>query len=125
MRVPRMTVRRWMVAIAVIGTMFEVDRVWKRSRVCFAMAGFHAAEGQDELLDANLPPKYYVCGTYWISLTPEEKRRERESRPSAAAVRTACLRNADYHFRLKAKSVSAAWRPWEGLPDDPPDPPEE
>jgi hypothetical protein len=124
MQRPRMTIRRWMVAVAVVGTMIAAVRVRERSRRCRAVVRFHAEEGQYELAVADLPPVFSVCGADWASRTSEEKRRERESRPSPAEVRASCLCRAEYHFRLKEKFERAAWRPWEFLPDDPPDPPE-
>jgi hypothetical protein len=60
----------------------------------------------------------------WSSMTPEEKRRILESLPTDAEYRASCLRDADYHARVRQKLERAAWRLWEPLPDDPLDPPE-
>ena len=89
------------------------------------MASFHADEGRYELAVANSPPVYYVRCSIELELrTPEERRRELESRPSRAEYRAFHLNDAEYHLRLKEKFERAAWRPWESFPDDPPYPPE-
>jgi hypothetical protein len=84
---------------------------------------FHAWSEEADLADAALPPSYGICGMELLGMTPEEKRRHRESLPLRAEYRAGHLRDAAYHDRVRRKFERAAWRPWEPLPDDPRDPP--
>jgi hypothetical protein len=123
MWLPRMTTRRWMVAVAVVAAACCTYRLWARQRICRSAIYFHAWSEKADLADAALPPVYRICGMVLLGRTPEEKRRHNESLPSRAEYRAGRLRDAAYHHRVRRKFERAAWRPWEPLPDDPPDPP--
>jgi hypothetical protein len=124
MRLPRMTTRRWMIAVAVVGTAFCAYRLLERQRACSEAIDFHAALEESALFAADSPREVYIgCGTAWNSMTSEAKRRFFEWLPTDAEYRTGCLRDAAYHARAKQNLERAAWRVWESLPDDPLDPP--
>ena len=122
-RFTRMTTRRWMIAVAVVGAALSAYRLRDRQRICRAAIYFHARSEECDLSDADSPPVYGICGMALASMTPEENRRRIEALPSRAEYRVGCLRKAAYHARVRQAFERAAWRIWEPLPDDPPDPP--
>jgi hypothetical protein len=123
MRPLQMTTRRWMVAVTVVAFAFWTHRLRERQRICRAAVYFNSWSEECDLSDAASPPQFSICGMALNSMTPEEKRRHRESLPSRAEYRAGCLRNAAYHACVRQKFQRAAWRIWEALPDDAPDPP--
>jgi hypothetical protein len=123
MRLSRMTTRRWIIAVAVVGAALYAYRLRERQRTCRATNYFHARSEELDIEAADLPPSYGVCGMELMGKTLEEKRRILGPKPSRAEYRAKCLQNAAYHARVRRKFERAAWRPWNPLPEDPPDPP--
>lgn len=124
MRLPRTTTRWWMVAVVVAGTAAWGWTVRERTRRCRAAVMFHAGEVKFEAEVADSPPVYYVCGTAWASMTPGEKSREFNSRPSPSEYRAYHLRRAEYHRQANMRIERAVWRIWGTLPIVPVEPPE-
>src|SRR5262249_43236583 len=104
MRLPRMTTRRWMVAVAVLGAAFCAYRLLERQRACGEAIYFHGVLEESDLFAADSPREVYIgCETAWNSMTAEAKRRFFELLPTDAEYRASCLRNAAYHARVKQK----------------------
>src|SRR6185437_4580088 len=94
MRLPRMTTRRMMIAVAVVGVLFAVTiegaRLVRRWDYCRSMASYHDARD----------------GTYQGSWVPD---------PAIPLDPV----NFAYHTRMRRKWEHAAWRPWLPMPPDP------
>jgi hypothetical protein len=125
MRLPRMTTRLWMVAVAVIGTLLWGSMMaQERSRRCQAAIRFHFRAAQFEVLSAGSLPAAgdgLRCGSAWeYEMSPEGIRHRQEFN---AGWRAYCLRRAVYHIHAKEKFERAEWRVWEALPNVPSDPP--
>ncbi len=98
MRQPRITTRRLMIAVAVVGATLCIERIREHQRRCQVVALFHSREAEYELSMADLSPVYMICGTALASMSPDERQRETQSRPSRLEHRSACLRRAEYHI---------------------------
>jgi hypothetical protein len=105
MRLPhiRFTVRRMMIAVAVMALMFGAARLWQRRDFCLRRAALHAR--------------------WEASRRADEWTLARNSLLIAANLAQA---DADEHARMKSIYERIALRLWETLPDDsfPEDPPD-
>jgi hypothetical protein len=104
MRLPRMTVRRWMIAVVAIWIGFALSRSIHRRML--------AAEHGSKC-------RYYADS----ALTIEHGLIGKTLSPVVAERLIADGRNrAHYHARLREKYLQATLRPWESVPLDPPPP---
>jgi hypothetical protein len=122
MKLPRMTVRRWIVVVAVAALVLAGARAREHWRLCQWSAYQHADAEECELRGADPDFKEYVCGMATQNPNPESNdvRRLRRARHRVLAMRA-----ASYHAYVKRKFEHAAWRPWEAAPREPHDPPDE
>jgi hypothetical protein len=120
MTLPRMTIRRWIVVVAVAALLLWGERARNHWRRCQWMAYQHADEEECELrVGADPEFKEYCCGMATPNPESNEVRRLRRAR-----YRVLAMRAASYHAYVKRKFERAAWRPWEAIPRDPYDPPD-
>jgi hypothetical protein len=121
----RFTVRALMVAVAVVALSYEAHAVHRRWDYCRNAALNYDAAAEFWLADSDTAPKHMLCGTYLGSMTAEEQKRYLASLPvppTAAEYRVACLRTVRHHLEIKRKFERAAWRWWESVPAEPPEP---
>ena len=120
MKVPRMTIRRWIVVVASAASLLWAQRAREHWRLCQWRAYQHADAEECELWGADPDFKEYVCGMATQNPESNEARRLRRVRHLVLAMYA-----ASYHAYVKRKFERAAWRPWEAVPRDPYDPPDE
>jgi hypothetical protein len=103
LRMPRITTRRIMVAVALVAVALSTARAVRRCRYCLYWAGYYAQCRNYSMSNCFGPP-----------LSDEKRRAINEG------VRAEC-------GRMEAIYLRAAWHPWESVPpcpldDDPPPP---
>jgi hypothetical protein len=104
MRSPRMTVRRWMIAVLAIWIGFALSRSINRR----LLASMH--EGKCKFYtDSALTIEHGLIGKTLSPVVAERLIADGRYR-------------ADYHARLREKYLQAMLRPWESVPSDPPPP---
>ena len=112
MRLPRMTTRRWMIAVAVVGVMLAAAALFRRHLTLRELGDYHARMegvlmdrarllGQPSLEFAN---RYPVIAAEWRTYAACE-----------AEI-------GAWHARLKKKYRRAARYPWLAIEPDPPKP---
>lgn len=111
MRWPRLTTRRWLVLIAVVGCLLSPQRLYRRWLLCQRRAGFHAAVEREASDSASRIGVLGYCGMAPPPRDPEQERRTTEER-------TAWRECALYHKRVSWKYQLAAWCPWMPVPTD-------
>jgi hypothetical protein len=110
MRRPRMTTRRWMLVVAVVGLLFWTGRLLASWRDLRLRSEHHAAELVT--LDQYLIPAL-------------EFRRKMGYFPGCGLTQIALedwCKEAEWHRQLKAKYDHAARYPWLPVEPDPPEP---
>src|SRR4051794_3106327 len=114
MRLPRMTTRRWIVAVAFLGLVMgpggEVARL-----IQLAYRFRQAAIGCREMAAASRRTAASL-GSAWKEASPEKIRR------GLRAAEERWIHYGDYHSRFALKYERATMRPWLPIEDyDPPD----
>jgi hypothetical protein len=113
MQLPRMTTRRWMVAVAVIGLMIGGGVLLKQRRDYFlSLAQSHQKEAASSTL-RGAAYKWRLGGT--SGMTVEEIMRLHR-------VYDRMMDRADHHASLARKYERAARYPWLPVESDPPEP---
>jgi hypothetical protein len=107
MRLPRMTTRRWMIAVAIFGALAGLGVALERRREGLeALALEHQSKMMGLGVGSGPPSGLGLLG--WApdrrSLTPSERARD------------------EWHFRMMSKYRTAASRPWLPVEPDPPEP---
>ena len=139
MRLPRMTTRRLMIAVAVVAILSTAGIMVRRSRDFARQAAFHAAEEERRrfLLWAFAPgfeesfkqeQKDLVRLAYVRNpiRNPDLREQATQSHQDANeehARMNALERQRGYHAGLKQQYERAVTHPWEQVPLDPPEPP--
>ena len=100
MRLPRMTTRRWMVAVAILAVTISVERTRRRWTFYREQAASHAASEA-------------VCQGYADAFRGVSGEEDRVEQGDTLAT---------YHALLRRKYEHAAAHPWESVPPDPPEP---
>lgn len=118
MRLPRMTTRWLMAAVAIIAVLLFGVVLGRRSWDLRSRAEQHAQEemrAREYATEAEHVKvgAYYPNGAHVIYEYPN---------PNAAVERSRYLAEAEYHAQLKRKYRRAMSRPWFAVPPDPPDP---
>ena len=127
MRLPRVriSIRGVMIAVAVLGTMFGVERAWRRYSYCQQVAAIYqtSLEGMvnwEKLIavgPSELEPAAFVA-----QMTPLQKRSHDEFWYPSSAQRAMIHRRAQFYTREKQRFERASWRFWETVPNPRPDP---
>lgn len=112
MRLLRVTVRRLMVAVAVVALAFPLSRMALFYFRCWNAALFHAEQEKYYALQL----KNLAFDVYEPSVT--SKRRQEMMKESESKAR----RLSQYHAEMKSKYEQAATHPWDSLEPDPPEP---
>ena len=107
MRLPRMTTRRWMVVVAVVGTSVGAAMLAIRSRTYAALAALHT---KSELECRRVVEAFKGRGF------------DGEIWSDAIAYARRCRRLVPYHAALRHKYEHAARTPWLPVEPDPPEP---
>jgi hypothetical protein len=147
-RVPRMTIRRWMIAAAFVAAFITPAQIAHRSWRFHTLASWHQTRVDAFVTAAAIPQPSIVPDTdalwqieeakrLWRydfdggevqskPLTAEDVRREedllRQSRAMLEASQATSQRLYDYHVQMSQKYRQAAIRPWLPLSPDPPIP---
>ena len=66
-----MTIRRWMVVVAVVALSFRLYAVQRRWSYCRDAAVYYGVAADYWLGEVDTPPCHYFCGTYLRSMTDE------------------------------------------------------
>ena len=104
MPLPRMTTRRWMIALAGVALLLVSIRLWRLSSDFRSRAAWHGVQ------EARFKDRL------------EWSRRLAHERDFATSSVTYSLDRISYHAALKGKDERAARRPWLPVPPDPPEP---
>lgn len=131
MRLPRMTMRRWMIAVAVVAALLGAELARRRIREYRFMASeykieavYHARSSRDSRkahrrwIDSAQDTEGKAGETDDVTLRAFYIERVSEARSSAESE--AAL--AQYQEAMRKKYERAAGRPWESVPPDPPEP---
>jgi hypothetical protein len=113
MRLPRMTTRRWMVAVAGVGLVFGVGRLLVLRQRYLGEAAQHAGFRAYLL---RTPENIAYWESRWTS--------QREGRPASCpwpAKPPFVPAIADYHEAMRLKYEHAARYPWLSVEPDPPE----
>jgi hypothetical protein len=112
MRCPRMTTRRWMVAVAVVAVMLAAAALFRRHLSLLERGDYHERRERVQVY------RVWVLGDLALALAdtnPEAAARERAHVAFQSEIR-------DRHARLKDKYRHAAHYPWLAIEPDPPEP---
>jgi hypothetical protein len=101
----RFTIRRMMIAVAIVGLTLGLAGLWRRSKDLRRLAEEH-----DNLEQSILPVVIDAAST------PSDPRL-----PQGASIRS-LLCQAEYHRKLSRKYWRASARPWLAVEADPPEP---
>jgi hypothetical protein len=114
MRLPRFrfTVRRVMVAVAVLGLLFGVEMIRRRWKYKLLMANYHASE--------EMRMRLLLSGG-WITETDEAGKRQK-LRIGRNIEREPVRRRLMYHVVMGDRYQRAARRPWLAVASDLPEP---
>ncbi len=125
MRWPRMrfTVRRMMIAIAIIGVVTALEATRQRREFFRSRARDHAGELQG-IADESAPWIATYWERYWYPKSGEPRKTPKPSAVERQAYEENRKRRIAYHEALYWKYQSAASRPWLPVESDPPAPPE-
>lgn len=122
MLLPRMSIRGWMVAVAVVAVLVAVAPMLFRSRALRLRAEFHAAAVQG-IADENDPKNTAYWEAYWFNgehAVPTHS--SIEPGPESQAWQRNKERRAAYHYAMHQKYLRAAHYPWLSVEPDPPAP---
>jgi hypothetical protein len=108
MPLPRMSTRRWMIAVAVVAIALGLDRLYERRQRALAMARYHRSKEREQRL-ALVLPQYHA---YLATLNPE----------SAQSILRGRERQLKWHGELRRVYERAARYPWLLVAPDPPGP---
>ena len=126
MRLPRMTIRCWMILVAAVGCLLGVAGMVRKSRRMIARAEFHARErlAMDRVTDGRRI--FEGVATALLYRRPGEGSmgtvRFDERDALAEQLRASWQRRADYHAAMRRKYERAAMYPWLAVEPDPPEP---
>jgi hypothetical protein len=112
MRLPRMTTRRWMIAVAAVAVMFAAASFFRRHLSLRERGDYHAKREGDLASRAR--------GLGQIALDAAERIPETAAYWRAHAACEAEI--GAWHARLKEKYRHAARYPWLAIEPDPPEP---
>jgi len=146
-RVPRMTIRRWMITAAFVAAFITAAQIAHRSWRFLQLASWHQTRVDAFVAAAAIPQPSIVPDTEALRqiedakrlwrydfdggevqskpLTAEEVRREEvlhRSRAMLEASQARSQRLYDYHVQMSEKYRRAATQPWLPAPPDPPVP---
>jgi hypothetical protein len=107
MPLPRMTTRRWMIAVAVIAVGVGAWMLVMRARSYAALAAFHAESAKE-------------C--WRIVEAAEDNRLDSATWKDWIAYARRCRRMFPYHAALRRKYERATHYPWLPVEPDPPEP---
>src|SRR5262249_8902714 len=126
MRVPRMTTRRWMIAVAAVGIVLSTRILIDRARSLRQIAAHHAAKEKDLLqraqrlahrqleLPAEIARARRESEADYFSLHKRmEVSRLEELSDSNQEWQEETARHAEYHGKLRQKFEIAVWRLWQ------------
>jgi hypothetical protein len=139
MRLPRMTMRRLRVAVAVVALLATAWILVRRSRDFARQARFHSAQEEQrrytreafapeveehfqqeqEYLKLALAARRPSPNLFWMEKADKSHRMAEECQAKLDAL----SRQGEYHARLRRRYERAATRPWEHVPPNPPEPP--
>ena len=123
MSFPRMTTRRWMIAVAVAGTAFAAARTVYQYNVCLGLAVTHASQELDARAEAQYKLREADYHNASAKTVPGRRGYDEMDRASILRLQAADLmREANTHAWLKTKYERAARHPWLPVPPDPPPP---
>jgi hypothetical protein len=114
MRFPRMTTRRWMVLVAIVGVVLTGLRLWQLRREYLLLS--RLCEAKEEASRAHAE---------WGQMAARRLARgARAGDQLQATLRSQDIeqRRAEFFADLKVKYTRAAERPWIPVPPDPPEP---
>ena len=135
MRFPRITTRRWMIVVALIGLVSgSAIALKRRSETFWDCAQFHAAEiyGIEEEIDPSIDWQ-----TFWYLDQPERQPKNQEPKkfqppgvyppsetdsPETKVWRLSQQGRVAYHEAAMAKYLRASHYPWLPVAPDPPKP---
>lgn len=137
-RLPRMTIRRWMIVVILVAAAVTIWTMEKRSDGFRRRAAFHATEEEqaryyqeveteclallerETEVELSLIRKHQGTSLGSVSLEAAEvKIRQAEE---IRAILRAVVELIDHHARLKRKYERASSRPWVSVSPDPPEP---
>jgi hypothetical protein len=118
-----MTVRRWMIAVAVVGIALGVVSMVRRSRCMLARAVIHAREEREAIDVLSRPGVLRAAAVNMVNEThrwqPGGMRFE-ETQEFFGQMLASWQRRADYHGAMRRKYERAARYPWLPVEQDPP-----
>jgi hypothetical protein len=115
---PRLTVRRWMLVIALVALALETEAVHRRWNYCQDAAGYYGIAATVWLAEADSPPQHRLCSSEADAV--RKGIYSLPTLPTLAEHRESCLRKARYHLAIKRKFERAAWQFWKTVPTEPP-----
>lgn len=133
MPLPRMTTRRWMVVVAVVGAISaagaEMIRLKRAASAFPARVAYHASQQSlNEFLVTSSKAEEVQFRRFYAEMRREGVDRaeadklEREMTEDRRREVLNLTRKIDHHRRMKTKYLAAARRPWLPVPPDPPPP---
>jgi hypothetical protein len=120
MRLPEMTVRRWMITVAIVALVLEGLRLKRWHDYCLNRAAGHARMESEGLRGEGVHRRYLAYDEQHYPRAaggPDPQESWRRSEESQARSNR---RFAEHHAEMRRKYVQAAWRPWESVAPDPP-----
>jgi hypothetical protein len=120
---PRFTVRRLMLAVAIVALLAGAERLWRRSRAFSYLADEHGLrydywreEGLDHATGAAKHRDLAIIGD------EESRQQHRRLAVQEGEIAADLAKTAAYHERLWRKYEHAARYPWLPVEPDPPEP---
>jgi hypothetical protein len=114
MRLPRMTTRRWMALVAVVGVILTGIHLRRLRSEYLVLSAYCAAKEEISRAHAG----WNHASIHRLAISANSGEQLRVARKSWATEE----RRVEYFAGLKAKYARAAERPWLPVPPDPPEP---
>jgi hypothetical protein len=121
MRLPRLTTRRLMVIVAVIAVALTLDKMARRVQFCQSRAAYHDWQERESRVSAKYDPK--VTGPQTL-VTDDGGTWSLDASCYTDMVkrRPVAFRLAQWHATVKGRYLRAKRRPWQTIPNYPPQP---